>query len=134
MGKEIDLRDNNIFILENLNYSRDNFDSINLSDNYIMRLMNFPIFKRLRSISINNNKIFAIDLILDIHIPNIEVLIITNNGIEYFEVVMAFFFCKKLKYLSLSENPVFHSKKYPKNIISFCKHFIWLDFSFIANF
>jgi len=55
--REVDLRGYKIPTIENLSATKDLFDSIDLSDNEIQALENFPVLKRLRAIYLNNNRI-----------------------------------------------------------------------------
>merc|ERR1711976_56883 len=125
---EIDLRGNKISFIENLSATENQFDSIDLSDNSIACLENFPILPRLHTIIMNNNRINKISENLENKVPNLEMLILTNNKIEALidsEKLRGF---SKLKYLSLIGNPISKLDNYRLYVISRCKHLIWLDF------
>lgn len=45
-------------VLENLGATLDQFDTIDLSDNEVRKLDGFPLLKRLKTLLINNNRIW----------------------------------------------------------------------------
>eukprot|EP00775_Hariotina_reticulata_P003482 gene3482-3752_t len=57
---EIDIRGNKIGAIENLGVTQNQFDSIDLSDNAIVRLEGFPKLPRLKMLLLNNNRIVKI--------------------------------------------------------------------------
>ncbi|RVW71541.1 U2 small nuclear ribonucleoprotein A' [Vitis vinifera] len=64
--RELDLRGNKVAVIENLGATEDQFDTIDLSDNEIVKLENLPYLNRLGTLLINNNRITRIN-------PNIGV-------------------------------------------------------------
>merc|ERR1711920_59565 len=77
---------------------------------------------------LNNNRINRITSKLNTQIPNLEMLILTNNKIAYFEDISRLCYLEKLKYLSLYGNPISAHKDYRLYTISRCKCLKWLDF------
>eukprot|EP01046_Picozoa_sp_COSAG06_P090486 COSAG06_NODE_36807_length_442_cov_1.553936_1_plen_82_part_10 len=55
--RELDVRGNKIPAVENLGATEDQFDVIDLSDNEVTKLDNFPRLERLRTVMACNNKI-----------------------------------------------------------------------------
>ncbi|KAG7239602.1 hypothetical protein INR49_028754 [Caranx melampygus] len=56
--RELDLRGYKIPVLENLGATLDQFDTIDFSDNEIRKLDGFPLLKRLKTLLMNNNRIW----------------------------------------------------------------------------
>ncbi|KAH9555859.1 hypothetical protein CY35_08G138700 [Sphagnum magellanicum] len=77
--REIDLRGNKIAAVENLGATEDQYDSIDISDNEIVKLENFPYLKRLTTLLVNNNRIARISPSLGAALPKLETLVLTNN-------------------------------------------------------
>ncbi|KAG6553452.1 hypothetical protein Mapa_004364 [Marchantia paleacea] len=79
--RELDLRGNKIAAIENLGATEDQYDSIDLSDNEIVKLENFPYLKRLTTLLVNNNRIARINPSIGVSLPKLQTLILTNNRI-----------------------------------------------------
>ncbi|OQR99805.1 U2 small nuclear ribonucleoprotein A' [Thraustotheca clavata] len=102
--RELDLRGYKIPVLENLGATKDGFDCLDFSDNEIKKLENFPRLRRLRMLLFHNNKIARIQDNLVDAIPNLSVLLLTNNNIanltdidplrclEHLDILFNFFF------------------------------------------
>ena len=54
---EIDLRGNKIGAIENLGGTENQFDSIDLSDIDIVKLEGFPLLPRLKTLTLNHNRV-----------------------------------------------------------------------------
>jgi Leucine-rich repeat (LRR) protein len=63
---------------------QDQFDHFDFSDNEILKLDNFPILKRLASVTLNNNKISVIGEGLGAQLPKLDTLLLTNNRLSQF--------------------------------------------------
>ncbi|KAI8100651.1 hypothetical protein M9434_005042 [Picochlorum sp. BPE23] len=125
---ELDLRGNSIAILENLGTTENQFDSIDVSDNAITKLDGFPKLRRLSSLHMNNNRIERISDSLGEALPNLELLILTNNKLSDLVTLEPLGLLGKLTYLSLVDNPVTKEPGYRLFIISRCKKLKMLDY------
>eukprot|EP00879_Flechtneria_rotunda_P022090 GHRR01023308.1.p1 GENE.GHRR01023308.1~~GHRR01023308.1.p1 ORF type:complete len:121 (+),score=13.30 GHRR01023308.1:175-537(+) len=83
---EIDLRGNKIGAIENLGATENQFDSIDLTDNAIVRLDGFPRLPRLKMLLLSSNRIAKIARNLESAIRSLEVLVLTNNKITELQV------------------------------------------------
>ena len=82
---ELDLQKKGIKTIENLGGTCDQFDSIDLSKNEIIKLEGFPKLKRLHTINLNENKIEKINgTNLSENVPKLEWLMLQNNKIRKF--------------------------------------------------
>jgi len=109
---ELNLRGLKIPVIENLGATLNQFDTIDFTDNDIRRLDGFPILTKLKSMLFNNNRIQHIADHLELVLPNLENLVLTNNNIEDLEEVSHLKAVKSLKSLSLLRNPVSALKHY----------------------
>ena len=84
--RELVLRGLKIPAIRNLGVTQDQFDSIDLSDNDIQILGNFPKQSRLTSIQLNDNRISSVEggSIAE-SLPNLTRLILTGNEIARLE-------------------------------------------------
>lgn len=80
--REISLRGYQIPAIENLGILQDAYDCIDLSDNSIVIMNNFPEMKRLICLLLHNNKIKEIAKGLGKYLPKLENLMLSNNKIE----------------------------------------------------
>jgi U2 small nuclear ribonucleoprotein A' len=80
--RELDLRGNKIGVIENLGATEDQYASIDLSDNEIVKLEGFPHLKRLTTLLVNNNRIARINPIIGAALPKLETLVLTNNRLS----------------------------------------------------
>eukprot|EP01080_Neovahlkampfia_damariscottae_P008034 gene8034-12500_t len=110
--REIDLRGNKIALIENLGVTKNQFDTIDLSDNELRRIENFPLMTRLKTLFFNNNRINSIDKGVSKAVPNLETLILTNNYFRELEELNDLSQFKNLKNLSLLENVVIKKENY----------------------
>ncbi|PSC72117.1 26S protease regulatory subunit [Micractinium conductrix] len=125
---EIDLRANRIAAIENLGATENQFDSIDLSDNSIVRLEGFPKLPRLQCLHLNNNRINRIARGLEEAIPRLEWLILTNNRLTNLADLDPLSTLPRLRYLCLLENPVTKQPGYRLYLIARCKGLKMLDF------
>ena len=80
--RELDVRGYRIAQIENLGVTKDQFDTLDLSDNEIRKLENFPRLQRLRCVLLSNNHVSLIDPAVYRAIPNLETLVLTNNRVR----------------------------------------------------
>lgn len=125
---EIDLRGNKIGAIENLGSTENQFDSIDLSDNAIVRLEGFPKLHRLKMLLLNNNRIVRIAPHLEEHIPNLECLVLTNNRLTKLQDLDPLWTLPRLTHLSLLDNPVAKEPGYRLYTIAKCRKLKVLDF------
>lgn len=125
---EIDLRGNKIGAIENLGATENQFDSIDLSDNAIVRLEGFPKLPRLKTLLLNNNKIVRVAKNLEEAIPNLEMLILTNNKLAELKDLDMLGTLQHLTHLSLLDNPVTKRANYRSYVISKLPHLTMLDY------
>jgi U2 small nuclear ribonucleoprotein A' len=116
--RELDLRGYKIPVIENMGSTRDQFDSIDFSDNEIRKLENFPLLKRITKLLFNNNRITIIQDKLDQSLPNLSWLILTNNDIKELADIDALACLTKLQCLSLLNNPITTKKHYRLYVIN----------------
>jgi len=126
--REIQLRGNKIPVIENLGASQDQYDCIDLSDNDLTKLENFPLLHRLRTLLLSNNKIQRIALNLGEVLPNLETLILTNNKITNLSDLDPLAALPKLQRLSLLDNLASKKPHYRLYVINKLPHLKLLDF------
>jgi len=126
--RELDLRGQKIPLIENLGATNDQYDTIDLSDNEIKKLENFPLLPRLQTIFASNNRITRILPSITESLPNLDTLILTNNNVTRLEDVDALVGFKKLKTLSLLDNPVTKRPGYRNYVIHKIPSLKLLDF------
>ncbi|KAL8444720.1 hypothetical protein Emag_005349 [Eimeria magna] len=78
----LSLRGCQVDVIENLGATGDYFECIDLSDNEIIKLSDFPPLPRLTSLILCNNRVARIDADLCDNVPNLVSLVLTNNRIE----------------------------------------------------
>jgi U2 small nuclear ribonucleoprotein A' len=100
------LRGLKIPAIENLSVLQDQYDSIDLSDNEIKKLDNFPAMRRLNALILCNNSISKIGASLGDNLPRLQTVILTNNRISSLFEIDHLATVKKMEMLSLMENPV----------------------------
>lgn len=129
--RELDLRSNKIPTIENLIASRDLYDTIDLTDNEIKCLENFPKLHRLSSLFLSNNSISKInnEFFSPQQLPSLHTLILTNNRIlDLSDLEPLKVFAQSLKHLSLLDNPVTKKPHYRYFVISKLPKLRTLDF------
>ncbi|KAL6638556.1 hypothetical protein ACP70R_023667 [Stipagrostis hirtigluma subsp. patula] len=126
--RELDLRGNKIAVIENLGATEDQFDTIDLSDNEIVKLENFPYLNRLGTLLVNNNRITRINPNLGEFLPKLHTLVLTNNRLTNLAEIDPLASLPKLQYLSLLDNTVTKQPDYRLYVIHKLKHLRLLDF------
>ncbi|KAL6052622.1 U2 snRNP complex subunit, variant 2 [Balamuthia mandrillaris] len=129
--RELDLRGHKIAVIENLGVTQDQFDTIDLSDNEIQLLENFPLLQRLKTLMLNNNRVFCLASSgLGESLPKLETLILTNNKLEKLEDLEALAqLAPSLRELSLLGNPVTRRPNYRLYLIAKLPRLKVLDFT-----
>lgn len=131
--RELDMRGYRIPMIENLGATLDQFDTIDFSDNDIRKFDGFPLLKRLKNLLFNNNRIVRIGDNLGEVVPNLNTLILTNNGIHELGDLDPLASFTKLEHLSLLRNPVCAKKHYRYYIIYKVPSLRVLDFQRIRQ-
>lgn len=131
--RELDLRGHKIPTIENLGVTRDQHDTIDLTDNSVSQLQNFPLLKRLSTLLVSNNRVAHISPTLAKSIPNLTSLCLTNNAVSELGDLVPLGELKQLEYLSLVGNPVREKKYYREWLIFNCKSLRVLDYQRIQD-
>lgn len=106
-------------------------DAIDLTDNDIALLGNFPLQPRLRTLFLAQNRISNIQANLSSSIPNLTTLVLTKNRLTELADLDPLGGFKKLVYLTLMGNPVtskevrttaFHGMGEVPNLVSGLEH------------
>ena len=127
--RELDLRGNRIPAIENFGAIRDQYDTIDLTDNEIRKLENFPKMTRLRTLLISSNQIARVEPEVSAKLAALEMLVLNNNNIVEFEDVLeGLEGCRTLRYLSLMDNPLTKKPHYRLTVISRLPQLRCLDF------
>lgn len=126
--RELDLRGNKIAVIENLGATEDQFDTIDLSDNEIVKLENFPYLNRLGTLLINNNRITRINPNIGEFLPKLHTLILTNNRLVNLAEIDPLASLPRLQYLGLLDNNVTKKPNYRLYVIHKLKSLRVLDF------
>jgi len=126
--REISLRGYQIPAIENLGILQDAYDCIDLSDNSILVLANFPEMKRLITLLLHNNKIKEISKGLGRLAPNLENLMMANNRIDRLSQLDGLAEFGHLLRLNLRDNPVCKRDGYRLYVIARCPSLKHLDF------
>ncbi|ORY90943.1 U2 small nuclear ribonucleo protein A [Leucosporidium creatinivorum] len=129
--RELDLRGHKIPAIENLGVTRDSLDSLDLTDNSITSLSNFPLLRRLQHVLLSTNPIRTISPTIATSLPNLRTLILTNCALPKDSLALVGDIlgrCRRLETLSLKGCPVAEQPHYRDWIIFKCKKLRSLDF------
>jgi U2 small nuclear ribonucleoprotein A' len=132
--RQILLRGLKIPNIENLGGTNDAYECIDLSDNDLIKLANFPPLKRLHTLLLMNNRISRIAEDAFDPLPNLVSITLTGNKLEKLVDLEPLTRLKTLERLSLLENPVVKVKHYRPYMINKCsKNLRILDFNRIKD-
>lgn len=112
---------------------QDENESLDLSDNEIRVVENFPLLKRLVCLFLCNNLVSFIRAGLGKSLPRLETLILTNNNITSLGVLGALGELPRLSCLSLVGNVVTKHPHYRMYVIFKCSHLDTLDFTSVRR-
>ncbi|SCZ92401.1 BZ3500_MvSof-1268-A1-R1_Chr5-2g07832 [Microbotryum saponariae] len=129
--RELDLRGHNIAAIENLGVTKDGIDSLDLTDNSITSLSNFPLLRRLQHVHISNNPIRTLSPSITTSLPNLRSLVVRNGSLPteaLASVGSVLGRCRKLEMLVLKGNPLEQAQYYKEWIVFSCKGLRSLDF------
>ncbi|RKP10137.1 leucine-rich repeat-domain-containing protein, partial [Thamnocephalis sphaerospora] len=131
--RELYLRGNKIQAVENLGASRDQHDTIDLSDNDIRHLNNFPRLLRLRTLICCNNRVARVADELGEQLPRLNTLVLTNNALAELSDVASLGTFKELEHLVLIDNPVSRREHYREFLIWRCPSLRVIDFQRVRD-
>jgi U2 small nuclear ribonucleoprotein A' len=131
--RELDLRGNKIAVIENVGATEDQFDSIDLSDNEIVKLEGFPLLRRLSTLLVNNNRIARLHANLGASLPKLSTLVLTTNKLVNLSDLDPLSTLPKLQTLSLLDNEVTKKPQYRLYVIHRCPNLRLLDFKKIKQ-
>jgi U2 small nuclear ribonucleoprotein A' len=132
--RQIQLRGMKIPSIENLGGTNDAYECIDLSDNDLIKLGNFPPLKRLRNLLLMNNRISRLAEDCFDALPHLVSVTLTGNKLEKLVDLEPLTRLKSLERLSLLENPVVKVKHYRPYMINKCaKSLRVLDFNRIKD-
>eukprot|EP00249_Psilotum_nudum_P020722 c27819_g1_i1 orf=198-1136(+) len=126
--REIDLRGNKIAVVENLGATEDLYDTIDLSDNELVKLDGFPYLKRLTTLLVNNNRIARISPSIGACLPKLHTLVLTNNRLVNLLDLDPISTFVNLQSLSLLDNAVTKKPHYRFYVIHKIPKLRLLDF------
>uniref|UniRef100_A0A453JEU1 U2A'/phosphoprotein 32 family A C-terminal domain-containing protein n=3 Tax=Aegilops tauschii subsp. strangulata TaxID=200361 RepID=A0A453JEU1_AEGTS len=124
----LDLRGREMSSVEEFGGTEDEFDTIDLSENMIIKLGNFPCLNRLGTLVASHNRINHICSNIGELLPNLHTLVLMNNDITSLAEIDPLAALPKLKSLYLLENPVTEKPDYRFYVIHGLKHLMSLDF------
>ena len=122
------LAGNKIAAIENLGATQNQFDTMDLSDNEIVKLEGFPTLTRLHTLLLNNNRIARLGKDLQQYLPMLGSLILTNNRLNNLADADPLVSFKHLRHLSLMGNPLTKQPNYRLYIVHKLPQLKVLDF------
>jgi U2 small nuclear ribonucleoprotein A' len=131
--RELDIRGNKIAVIENLGATEDQFDTIDLSDNEIVKLENLPYLNRLGTLLVNNNRITRINPNIGDFLPKLHSLVLTNNRLVNLVEIDPLASFPKLQFLSLLDNNITKKPNYRLYVIHKLKALRVLDFKKVKS-
>jgi len=131
--RELSLRSLKIPLIENLGVLMDAVDTIDLSDNELVRLENFPVMRRLGTLLLANNSISRVISGLGAALPNLHSVVLTHNRLSLLVELDSLAALQSLTHLSLLHNPVTRKPHYRAYCILRFPHLRVLDFQRIRR-
>lgn len=131
--RELDLRGFKIPAIENMGASRDQNDTIDMTDNDVRFLGNFPRMVRLRHLTLSNNLVARVDSHIHKQLPYLVSLVLTNNAISDFQELSRLRRLRHMRYLCLMGNPVAREKHYREFVVWSIPHLRVLDYRRITE-
>ncbi|KAF2771493.1 L domain-like protein [Teratosphaeria nubilosa] len=125
--RELDLRGHKIPAIENLGVAKDH-EAIDLTDNDISALANFPLSPRLHTLLCARNRIARIQPSLGKSVPGLRTLVLTDNLVAELGELDALQGCAKLEHVSLVGCPVTRREHYRYYLLWRAPHIRFLDF------
>jgi U2 small nuclear ribonucleoprotein A' len=110
--RELSLKGLRLMMIENLSVLDDGYDVLDISDNQVRCLDDFPIMNRLTTLIMHNNLVETIEAEVVSQLPNLHSLVLTNNLIANLIQLDVIKGWTKLEHLTLLGNPVANQKEY----------------------
>jgi U2 small nuclear ribonucleoprotein A' len=127
--RELNIRGFKIPAIENLGVTQDNFDTVDMSNNEIVTVDNFPLLRTLRTILLNNNRVRTIASGLGQYLPRLTTIVLTNNRIATLESLEPLADITTITNLCLLGNPVTQNPQYRLFCIHLFPRLRILDFN-----
>ncbi|KAJ3069752.1 U2 small nuclear ribonucleoprotein A' [Podochytrium sp. JEL0797] len=124
----LDLRSLKIPRIENIAITKDLNDTIDLTDNDLTAVDNFPPMPRLKTLFLSNNRISSIAADTPKQLPNLANLILSNNAIAELGDLSVLGKFKNLVRVALLGNPVTTKLNYREWVIFMCPNVRVVDF------
>lgn len=131
--QEILLRGHQAVKIEHLGIVQNLVQSIDLSDNLIEHLGNFPRLTRTVSLLASNNRIKTIDPQLGTKLHSLQTLSLSHNRIDSLAELRALLLLPKLEYFSLDNNPISEHPYYRLYILWLAPQIRVLDFERVRD-
>lgn len=116
-SRVLNMRGLKIQRIENLVLTKDAHDTIDFTDNDILRLADFSLMVNVKTLLLGNNRIQKIDPHLSEYLPNLKNLILTNNALSELGDLDPLQGLTNLVQLSLVDNIVSNRQYYRQYII-----------------
>lgn len=120
-------------MIENLGVTKDQNDSIDLTDNSIRVFGNFPKLQRLRTLLLAQNRISHIQPNVAQNLPRLQTLVLSGNALVNLADLDPLAGFPELTYLSLIDNPVTSNDYYRSWVIWRNPHIRVLDFQKVKD-
>ncbi|GAA5844899.1 hypothetical protein JCM9279_000036 [Rhodotorula babjevae] len=129
--RELDLRGHKIPAIENLAVTRDQLDSLDLTDNNIHQLANFPLLRRLSQLVLANNPVRSLSPSVPTALPNLRTLVLLNSAFPKDSLATlghTLAQCRKLEHLVVRGAPVAAADHYKDWLVYRLAHLRSLDY------
>ena len=125
--------DNKIPAIENLGATKNQYDTLDLTNNDIKKLDNIPLLPRLKTLLLGNNRIHRVHAGLGQFVPSLRALQLNNNALQRLGDLEPLFEFQRLQFLSCVGNPVCTQKHYRLFLIHGLPMLRYLDFSKVKH-
>ncbi|KAK4041723.1 leucine-rich repeat-domain-containing protein [Parachaetomium inaequale] len=130
--RELDLRGHRIPAIENLGVAGPH-DAIDLTDNDIQVLGNFPLSPRVRTLLLARNRIAAVQATLPAAVPNLRNLVLAGNSLGELADLDVLGRFARLTHLVLVDNPVVKKEHYRYWVLWRCPTVRFLDYQKVKD-
>lgn len=127
--RELGLRGYKIPVIENLGVTQNQYQTIDLAENEIIKLDNFPVLTKLETLLCSNNRICRIAKGLGKYLTNLDSLVLTNNKLVNLKDLAPLSHMPTITHLILSNNPVCKQPGYRLYVIHRLPNLKVLDFT-----